>query len=70
MPSLDEIGSVVLEKKNFKFLKCIFSISKLSPLGKGRGPSFAPKLNPLHPRMLVPSLVENGSVVLEKKMKL
>ena len=38
--SLVEIGSVVLEKKIFKFWQCIFAISQLSPLGKGQGPSF------------------------------
>jgi len=34
VPSLDEISSVVLEKKNFKFLKCIFSICNYLPLEK------------------------------------
>ena len=40
MPSLVEIGSVVLEKKIFEFRQCICAISLLSPLGKERGPSF------------------------------
>ena len=31
---------LVLEKKILKFHKCTFAISKLSPLGKGQGPSF------------------------------
>ena len=31
-PRLVEVGSVVLEKKIFKFCKCIFAISQLSPL--------------------------------------
>ena len=44
---LVDIGLMVLEKKVFKFRQCIFTISYLSPLGKGRDPSFA-----LHPRML------------------
>ena len=35
---------------------------------KGRGPSFEKTLNSLHPKMFVPSLVEIGSVVLEKKI--
>ena len=39
MPSLVEIGSVVLKKKIFKFCQCIFAISKLSPLGKRWGSS-------------------------------
>ena len=40
VPSLVEIGPAVLEKKNFKFRQCIFTISLLSPLGKVLGPSF------------------------------
>ena len=38
--SLVEIGTVVLGKKIFIFSQCIFAISLLSPLGKGRGPLF------------------------------
>ena len=37
---------------------------------KRAGPFIWTNLNPLHPRMLVPSLVEIGPVVLEKKMKM
>ena len=40
MPSLVEIRLVVLEKKDFLIRHCIFAISKLSPLGRGQGPSF------------------------------
>ena len=40
MPSLVEIGPVVLKKKSFKVCQYIFAISLLSPLRKGRGPSF------------------------------
>ena len=40
VPSLVEIGPVVLEKKIFKFCQCIFAISLFSPLQKGHGPSF------------------------------
>ena len=40
MPSLVEIGPVVLEKKIFKCCQFIFIISQLSPLLEGRGPSF------------------------------
>ena len=40
VPNLVEIGPAVLEKKHFKFRQCIFTISLLSPLGKGLGPSF------------------------------
>ena len=36
MPSLVEIGQVVLEKKIFKFRQCIFAILQLSPFEKGR----------------------------------
>ena len=38
VPSLVEIGQVVLERI-FKFRQCIFAISQLSPLVKGRVPS-------------------------------
>ena len=40
VPSVIEIGPVVLKKKIFKGHQCIFAISLLYPLGKGRGPSF------------------------------
>ena len=40
VPSLVEIGSVVLKKKILKVGQCIFAISLLSPLGNGQGPSF------------------------------
>ena len=39
VPSLVEIGQMVLEKKIFWICQCIFAIS-LSPLGNRRGPSF------------------------------
>ena len=70
MPSLVEIGSVVLEKKIFKFRQCIFAISLLSLLGKGRGPSFEQTLIPFTQGCFVLSLVEIGPLVLEKKMKM
>ena len=70
VPSLVEIGPVVLEKKIFKFCQCIFTISSLSPLGKGRGPSFEQIWIPFTQGCFVPSLVEIGPVVLEKKMKM
>ena len=79
VPSLIEIGSVVFEKKMFKFHQCVFAISKLFPLGKGRGIQLkkmekgaALHLNKLKfpsPRDVFSiSLVEIGPVVLEKKM--
>ena len=40
VPSLVEIGPVVLEKICFKFPQCMFVISLLSHLGKGQDPSF------------------------------
>ena len=40
LPSLVEIGQVVLEKRIFKFCQCIFPILWLPPLGKGWGFSF------------------------------
>ena len=70
MPSLIEIGPVVLEKKIFKFRQCNFPVPQLSPLGKGRGPSFEQTWIPFTQGCFVPSLVEIGPVVLEKKMKM
>ena len=40
VPSLVEIGPVVLNKKKIQVCQCIFAISLLSPLGKECGPSF------------------------------
>jgi hypothetical protein len=40
MPSLIEIGLLVLEKKIFKNLKCILTLLRLSPLVEGQSPSF------------------------------
>ena len=68
--SLVEIGPVVLEKKIFKSCQCIFTISLLSPLWEGRGPSFEHTWIPFTQGYFVPSLVEIGPVVLEKKMKM
>jgi hypothetical protein len=39
MPSLIEIGPLVMEKKIFKNIQCIFILLRLSPLGEG---------NPIH----------------------
>ena len=44
----------------FKFRQCIFAISKLSPLGKGWGPSFEQTWIPFTPGCFVPILVEIG----------
>ena len=68
MPSLVEIGSVILEK-NFKARFTIL----LFPLEKKSVVLHLKTLNPLigiSQGCCVPSLVEIGSVVLEKKMKM
>ena len=53
VPSLIKIRTVVLEKHfYFKFRKCIFVISWLSPLGKGSGPSVEQIWCPFHKRMI------------------
>ena len=66
MPSLVEIGPVVQENKIFQCRQCIFAISLLSPVGNGRGLLFEQTYIPFTKDCFVPSLVENGSVVLEK----
>ena len=70
--SLVEIGPVVLEKKIFKSYQFIFINSRLSPLCEGRGPSFEQTWIPYTQGYMyfVPSLVEIGPVVLDKKMKM
>ena len=69
MPSLVEIGSVVLEKKIFIFCQCIFAKLLLFPLGKLRGHSFEKK-NCIYftHECFVLSLVEIRRVVIEKKI--
>ena len=70
MPSLVEIGPVVLEKKIFNFHQCIFAISLLSPYGKGQGPWFAQTWIPFtYKGCFVPSLVEIGHWFLRRKQK-
>ena len=69
MPSLVEIGPVVLKKKILKFHQCIFAI--LSLLGKRRGPLFQllELPSPKDARSEdVPSLVKIRPVVLEEKI--
>ena len=70
MLSTVEIGHVVLEKKIFKFYQCIFAILLISPLVKGCNPLFEQIQIPFTQRCFVPSLVEIGPVVLEKKTKI
>ena len=68
MPSLVEIGLVVLEKKTFKFLQYIFILFLLFPLGNGRGSSFEQTWISFNQGCFSPGLVEIGPVVFEKKM--
>ena len=63
-----EIGLVV--KKILKFCQCIFPLSLLSPLGNKHSPSFEQTGISFTQRCFVPSLVEIGPVVLEKKIKI
>ena len=65
MSSLVENGSVVLEKKIFEFLQCIFTIRNYLPLEKG-GALHLNKLYPFTKGYRVPSLVEISSLVLKK----
>ena len=67
VPSLVEIGLVVLEKKILKMRQCIFAISLLSPLGKEQRPSFEQTWIPYIQGCIESSLVEIGPVVLQKK---
>ena len=60
MPRLVEIGPVVLEKMNFEYFQKNFTFLLISPLGKGRGPSFEQTWIPFTQRCFVPSLVEIG----------
>ena len=70
VPSLVETAPVFLDRKIFKICWCIFGISKLFPLKKMRGPSFEQTWISFAQGCSVPSLVEIGSVVLKKKMKM
>ena len=70
MPSLVEICPVVLEKKIFKYFQYNLTFSLLSPLGKGRDPSLEETWIPPTQVCFVPSLVEIGPVVLEKRLKM
>ena len=67
VPSLVEIGQVVLERKIFMF-SSIYTILLLSPLGKRWGPSFEQSWIPFTWGCFVPSLIEIGPVVLDRKI--
>ena len=68
VPSLVEIGPVVLEKNIFKYFQYNFIFSVLSPLGKRRGPSFEQTWIPSTEEFFVGRLIEIDPVVLEKKI--
>ena len=58
------------EEGFIKFCQCNFTISPLSPLGEERGPAFEQTWIPSTQGCFVPSLVEIGQVILEKKLKM
>ena len=58
VPSLVENSHVVLERKIFKACLCIFAISSLSPLGKGRGSLFEQASNPFTKKSLCKVLLK------------
>jgi hypothetical protein len=66
--SLFKIGRVVLEKKIFKMTPTHFTFLQLSPLWRGPGPLFEQTDSPVPKDDFVPSLIEFGLLVLEKKM--
>ena len=68
VPSLVEIGPMVLKKKIFKMVNVFLLFPYYLPLGKGRGPSFEQSWIPFTQGFFVFSLVEIGSMVLEKKI--
>ena len=69
MPSLVEIGSVVLGKNIFKFRQRIFAIFSLSPLEKRFVPLFEQNRIHITQGSFVLSLGEIGLVVMEKTFR-
>ena len=67
VPSLIEIGPMILEKMIYKFHQFIFAISCLSLPGKGRDPSFKQTWISFNNAMLLCAKFETGSMVLEKR---
>ena len=57
-------------RRFLKFVNVFFAILSLSPLEKGAGSFIGTNLNPFTQEWFVPSLVEIGPVVLEKKLKM
>ena len=68
MTSLVEIDLMVLQKKSFRLFHFISAFSYLSPLGKGRGPSFIQTWIFFAQEFFVHNLAEIGQVVLEIKI--
>jgi hypothetical protein len=62
-------GSMVLEKKIFKWPHPIFAFLKLSPLWRGPGPLFEQFRIPFTQGWFMPSLIKIGLLVLEKIFK-
>ena len=58
-----------VEEEDFKFCQCFFAISLFFPLRKKHGPTFQQPGFPFTLGCYVPSLVEIGTVVLEKIFK-
>ena len=58
LTSLVKNGSVVLEKKIFNSSQCTFTISQLSPLWEGCGPSFEQTWIPFTQGYFVPKLAQ------------
>ena len=69
LPLLVDVNPVVLKKKNL-FRQCVCTISLLSPFWKGRNSSTEQTWIPFTQGRFVPSVVEIGPVVLEKKMQM
>ena len=65
MPSLVEIGPLVLKKKTLKIHQCVLLFNNYLPLEKG-GALHLNKLYPFTKGYCVPSLVEISSLVLKK----
>ena len=70
MPSLDEIGHVVFEKKILKFRDILLANPNYLPLEKCVTLYFNKTWIPFTEGCIVLNLVEIGPVVLEKKMKM
>ena len=70
MLSLFEIDQVVLAKILLKISSMYYCYFVIISPWKREGPFLWRNTNPHHPRMFLPSLVEIGPVVLEKKIKM